>query len=74
MTVIALLCALALSSADCNRSTAIDFMRLGEAPNAIQCLMGAQMTLAQLAIRADAAHRWIIKCEPPTSIGKDTVG
>lgn len=74
MTVIALLCALALSSADCRRDTAVDVMVLGDADNEIACALGAQMTLAQLAIRADAEYRWIIKCEPPTSIDKDTVG
>lgn len=74
MTVIALLCALSLSLADCRRDTAVDVIPLGEAPNAIMCAFYGQATLAQLALRADADHRWIVKCLPPTSIGKDTVG
>ena len=73
MTVLALLCALTLSPADCRRDTATDVLILGHADNEIACALGAQATLAQLAIRADDGHRWIIKCEPPTNLGK-TVG
>ncbi len=62
VSVVAFLCALALSPSECSRATAIDVIALPAAPNDLVCMQGAQMTLAELAIRADAEHRWIVKC------------
>jgi len=62
VSVIAFLCALALSPSECSRATAIDIIALPPAPDRESCLRIAQTTLAELAIRADAEHRWIVKC------------
>ena len=35
---------------------------LPAAPDEQACLHAAQATLAELAVRADSEHRWIIKC------------
>lgn len=74
LQVVALLCALSVSPRDCDRRTAIDYIPLGTAANEIECMMGGQMTIAGLAIRADLQARWIVKCIPPTGIGRDSVG
>ena len=62
VSVIAFLCALALSPSECSRATAIDVIALPPAPDRESCLRIAQTTLAGLAIHADAQHRWIVKC------------
>jgi hypothetical protein len=62
ISVVAFLCALSLSPAECGRATAVDVIALPDAPNELMCLRDAQATLADLAIRADAEHRWIVKC------------
>lgn len=72
--VVALLCALSLSPSECNQTNAVDVIKFGVAPNELVCMRDSMATLASLAIRADGQHRWVVKCVPPTSIGKDTVG
>lgn len=72
MFVVAFLCAIAVAPADCTRATAIDVIPMGESANELTCMMEGQMTLAGLALQADADHRWIVKCVR-SSIGK-TVG
>ena len=62
ISVAAFLCALSVSPADCSRTTAVDVITFPESPNELACMRDAQMTLAELAIRADADHRWIVKC------------
>jgi hypothetical protein len=62
ISVVAFLCALSLSPAECGRTTAVDVIALPDAANELMCLRDAQTTLAALAIRADAEHRWIVKC------------
>jgi hypothetical protein len=62
VSVVAFLCALALSPSECSRATAVDVIALPAAPDEASCLRDAQVTLAALAIRADSAHRWIVKC------------
>ncbi len=62
VSVIAFLCALAVSPSECGRATAVDVIALPAAPDEQSCMRHAQMTLAELAIRADAEHRWIVKC------------
>jgi len=62
ISVVAFLCALALSPAECSRATAIDVIALPAAPSTEACMRTAQATLAELAIRADDQHRWIVKC------------
>jgi len=62
ISVVAFLCALAVSPSECGRVTAVDVIALPAAPNELMCMRDAQMTLAELAIRADAEHRWIVKC------------
>lgn len=64
MMAVAFLCAVTVSTADCSRDTAVDVLPLGHADNEMQCLMGAQMTLAQLAVRSDDAFRWVVRCSP----------
>jgi hypothetical protein len=62
VSVVAFLCALALSPSECSRATAVDVIALPAAPDEQACFREAQSTLAGLAIQADAAHRWIVKC------------
>ena len=62
VSVVVFLCALALSPSECSRATAVDVIALPAAPDELACLREAQSTLADLAIRADTEHRWIIKC------------
>jgi len=62
VSVVAFLCALSVSPADCGRTTAVDVIPLPDAPDEESCLRDVQATLAELAIRADAEHRWIVKC------------
>jgi hypothetical protein len=62
VSVVAFLCALALSPAACDRATAVDVITFPPAANELACMRDAQMTLAGLAIRADPAHRWVVKC------------
>jgi hypothetical protein len=62
VSVVVLLCALALSPSECSRATAVDVIALPAAPDEQACLHAAQATLAELAVHADAGHRWIIKC------------
>jgi hypothetical protein len=62
ISVVAFLCALALSPAQCSRATAVDVIALPAAPDKESCLRNAQFTLAELTVRADAEHRWIVKC------------
>jgi hypothetical protein len=62
ISVVAFLCALSVSPADCNRASAIDVITFPEAAAETLCLHDAQATLATLAIHADAGHRWIVKC------------
>jgi hypothetical protein len=62
VSVVVFLCALALSPSECSRATAVDVIALPAAPDEQACLREAQSTLADLAIRADTEHRWIIKC------------
>lgn len=73
-SVVALLCSVALSGHDCRRDTALDVLPLGTASNSIECMMSAQVTLAQLALHADEGFRWQIRCEGETSIGHEHVG
>jgi hypothetical protein len=62
VSVVVFLCALALSPSKCSRATAVDVIALPPAPDEMACMREAQATLADLAIRADTEHRWIIKC------------
>lgn len=62
VTVIAFLCALSLSPAQCGRNNAVDVITLPATDDEESCLRDAQMTLAGLAIQPDAGHRWVIKC------------
>jgi hypothetical protein len=62
VSVVAFLCALALSPSECSRATAVDVIALPAAPNEQACFREAQSTLADLAIRVDSEHRWIVKC------------
>ena len=62
ISVVAFLCALALSPAQCSRATAVDVIALPAAPDRESCMRTAQVTLAELAVRADDQHRWIVKC------------
>ena len=63
IAVFAFLCSVNLAPVDCTRETAMDTMTLGNADNIIVCQMGAQMTLAGLAIRPGPGERWVIKCQ-----------
>lgn len=71
--VLALLCAISIAPAACDRSNAVDVVTMPPSANELACMLDAQMTLAQLAIRADAEHRWIVRCVR-TSIGQQGVG
>jgi hypothetical protein len=62
VSVVAFLCALSISPTDCDRASAVDVITFPEAAAERLCLHEAQATLATLAIRADADHRWIVKC------------
>lgn len=62
ISVVAFLCALAVGPAECGRNNAIDVITLPAAATDVDCMRDAQVTLAALAIRADAEHRWVIKC------------
>ena len=73
ITVVAFLCALAVSPSECSRTTAVDVIALPASPSELACMQDAQMTLAELAIRADADHRWIVKCSR-SNVGLGTVG
>ena len=73
MLVLALLCSLSLSHHECTRDTALDVLVLGTADNAMQCAIGGQMTLGQLAIKADDGYRWVINCQG-TTIANGNVG
>lgn len=64
----ALLCATSLSYAQCDRASAQDVLVLGNADNEIACMMGAQMTLASLAIEAGEGFYWKVTCQS-TAIG-----
>ena len=68
---IALLCAL---TGPCDRATAIDVIPLGTARTTAECWMGGQMTLASLALVVRDGEQWQIRCEAPTSVGRDHVG
>jgi hypothetical protein len=68
ISVLALLCSL---TGPCDRATAISVIPLGSTSNVNDCGLAAQMTLAQLALRADQGTAWVIRCEPETSIGKE---
>lgn len=72
-TVTAFLCAIHLSSAQCDRASAQDILVLGNADNELSCMLGGQMTLAQLAIQPGPGERWIIKCTR-TTIADGNVG
>lgn len=73
-SVVALLCAVALSGHDCRRDTALDVLPLGTASNSIECALYGQMSLATLSLHADEGFRWQIRCEGETSIGHEHVG
>jgi hypothetical protein len=45
-----------------SRATAVDVIALPAAPDKESCMRDAQFTLAELAVRADSEHRWIVKC------------
>lgn len=62
ISVVAFLCALSVGPAECGRDTAVDVITLPAAATAIDCMRDSQVTLAALAIRADADHRWVVKC------------
>jgi hypothetical protein len=62
ISVIAFLCALSVGPAECGRTTAVDVIAFPDARNELMCMRDAQATLAELAIRADAEHRWIVEC------------
>ena len=62
VSVVVFLCSLALSPSECSRATAVDVIALPAVPDERACMYAAQATLAELAIQADADHRWIIKC------------
>lgn len=67
ISVVAFLCALTVGPAECGRSNAIDVITLPAAATDVDCMRDAQVTLAALAIRADAEHRWVIKCSQSDS-------
>lgn len=69
--VLAMLCSILTSPAACNRATAIDVVPLGTASSYQECMIYGQQTLASLALASDHDHGWVLKCESPTSIGKD---
>jgi hypothetical protein len=70
--VVAFLCALALTPAQCSRATAVDVIALPAASDRESCMRDAQFTLAELAVHADPEHRWIVKCGSGAEAG--TVG
>jgi hypothetical protein len=62
ISVYALLCAAALSRADCTTDTAIDVIRMPDATNELACARDSMMTLASLAIQPQAGEYWKIIC------------
>jgi hypothetical protein len=62
ISVIAFLCALSISPAECNRASAIDVVTFPESVNELTCMLDAQTTLASLAVRADEEHYWKVLC------------
>jgi hypothetical protein len=62
ISVIAFLCALSVSPAECNRASAVDVITFPESANELTCMQDAQVTLASLAVRADSEHYWKVLC------------
>jgi hypothetical protein len=54
VSVYALLCVAALARSECSPATAIDVLRMPDADNELACLQGSMMTLARLAVQAEA--------------------
>lgn len=72
--VVAFLCALNVSPVECDRATAVHVLTFPAARNELVCRRDAQLTLAQLAIKADADHRWVVKCQRLTAQNAKTIG
>lgn len=67
VSVVAFLCAISIARPDCGRANAIDVLTFPAAPNELACMRDAQVTLAELAIRADAEHYWKVTCSRKTT-------
>src|SRR5262245_18567186 len=65
VSVYALLCAAAVAQSDCSGENAIDVIRTPNAENSLNCLQGAMMTLATLAVQPTEGQYWKVICRPP---------
>jgi len=71
VSVYALICAAALAQSDCDVENAVDVIRLPDAENSLNCLQGAMMTLAGLAVQPTEGEYWKVICKPPGEIEQD---
>jgi|SRR5215470_18811175 len=62
VSVYALLCVAALARSECSPATAIDVVQMPDAENELMCLQGSMMTLARLAVQAEAGEYWKVVC------------
>jgi hypothetical protein len=62
VSVYALLCVATLARSECSLATALDVVRMPDADNELVCLQGSMMTLARLAIQAEAGEYWKVVC------------
>jgi aryl carrier-like protein len=71
VSVVALLCAATMAQSDCGVDNAIDVIRLPDATSELNCVQGAMVTLASLAIQPTNGEYWKIMCARPEKIELD---
>ena len=71
VSVYALICAAMVAQSDCSVENAVDVMRLPDADTSLNCLQGAMMTLAGLAIQPTEGEYWKEVCKPSGELEPD---
>ena len=71
VSVYALICSATVAQSDCSVENAIDVVRLPDADNPMNCLQGAMMTLAGLAVQPIEGQYWKVICNPPSPIEEE---
>jgi len=74
VSVYALICAATVAQSDCSVENAIDVIRLPDADNSVDCLQGAMVTLAALAVQPREGEYWKVICQPSADVEQQIAG